>query len=359
MRNWSQMAADLLLRSADPVYGREASELVGGTRALVTGAGGSIGSEIVRQLHRLGVAEVYYLDTDEYALYRLQNEIDGNGLLDSEHYVLADIANLQQLQQVMDDVRPDLVFHAAAHKHLPLLEKAPARAIITNIRGTENVVETAVASGAKLVINISTDKAARPSSVLGMSKRLAEMIAASHVGSGTRIASVRFGNVLGSRGSFLETLDMQLAGGLPVTITHPDVTRYFMTIPEAAGLVIEAAVLAEAGETYVLDMGDPIKITTVVDRFACLMGKTPEIVFTGLRPGEKMHERLYDPSEPQQVTAHPRISKVHVEDTGNPALLRQEAQTLYRAVRLGLTPEELRDEMIRLIDTNTMSKVAV
>ncbi|MEU8224090.1 SDR family NAD(P)-dependent oxidoreductase [Kribbella sp. NPDC048915] len=355
------MASVLLHRTAEPVYGSEASGLVRGRVALVTGAGGSIGSEIVRQLHRLEAAEVYYLDKDEYALYRLQHELDGNGLLDDAHYLLADIANLAQLQQIMDRVRPHLVFHAAAHKHLPLLEKSPAAAIITNVRGTENVVRTAVRAGAELVVNISTDKAARPSSILGMSKRLGEMIAAGYVGRGTRIASVRFGNVLGSRGSFLETLDLQIDGDRPITITHPDVTRYFMTIPEAASLVIEAAVLAEAGETYVLDMGSPIRIMDVVARFAeAVNRRLPRIVFTGLRPGEKMHEELYDPAEPRQSTSHSRISKVHVEDgfTGDPDVLRIEVDGLYRAVRLGLTPVELADELVRLIDANTQVGVA-
>ena len=354
MRNWSRIASDLLDRSADPVYGREAADLVGGTTALVTGAGGSIGSEIVRQLHRLGVAEVFYLDKDEYALYGLQQEIEGNGLLDDRHYILADVANRAQIQQVMHLVRPDLVFHAAAHKHLPLLEKSPAAAILTNVRGTENVVETAVEARVKRVINISTDKAARPSSVLGVSKRLAELIAASHIGSSTRIASVRFGNVLGSRGSFLETLDLQLDRGLPVTITDPEVTRYFMTIPEAAALVIEAAVMAEAGETYVLDMGEPIRILDVVERFAKLMDiARPEIVVTGLRAGEKLHEELYDPSEPRQDTPHPRISKVHVAELSREReMLRAEAEMLYRSVRLGATPTELRHAMLALVEAN-------
>jgi FlaA1/EpsC-like NDP-sugar epimerase len=354
------MASDLLCRTADPVYGVEASDLVGGTTALVTGAGGSIGSEIVRQLHRLGVLEVYYLDKDEYALYRLQQEIEGIGLLDDQHYVLADVANRSQIAQVMELVRPDIVFHAAAYKHLPLLEKSPAAAIITNVRGTENVVETSIAAGVKRVINISTDKAARPTSVLGMSKRLGELIAASHVGPATRIASVRFGNVLGSRGSFLETLDLQVGAGRPVTVTHPDVTRYFMTIPEAAALVIEAAVLAESGETYVLDMGDPIRILDVIDRFARLTQTgTPEVVYTGLRPGEKLHEELYDPTEPRMDTPHPRISKVHVDgETGQYAMLQGEAEILYRSVRLGATPQDLRAEMIRLIQANTLNGVA-
>jgi FlaA1/EpsC-like NDP-sugar epimerase len=359
MRNWSRTASELLHRSIDPVYGPEARTLVEGTTALVTGAGGSIGSEIVRQLHKLGVAEVYFLDKDEYSLYRLQQEIAGIGLLDDRHYILADVANRSLLMQIMEVVQPDLVFHAAAHKHLPLLEKSPAAAIITNVRGTENVIETSIAVGVQRVINISTDKAAAPRSVLGMSKRLGELIAASRVGSDTRIASVRFGNVLGSRGSFLETLDLQVAAGRAVTVTHPDVTRYFMTIPEAAALVIEAGVLAQSGETYVLDMGEPIRILDVIERFARLVGiKTPEIVYTGLRPGEKLHEELYDPTEPLSGTRHPRISKVHVEGYAHRhAILWDDANELYRSVRLGMSPHELYNEMARLININTSAEV--
>ena len=354
MTNWSDMASDLLARPIDQVYGPEARELVAGKVALVTGAGGSIGSELVRQLHRLGVGEVYYLDKDEYSLYKLQLELEGVGLLDDKHYVLADVANAAQVQRILADVRPDLVFHAAACKHLPLLERSPASAIITNVQGTENVVRAAVAVGVERFINVSTDKAARPTSVLGMSKRLAELVSASVAGYNTRIASVRFGNVLGSRGSFLETLDVQTSRGLPVTVTNAAATRYFMTIPEAAALVIEAAVLAEGGETYVLDMGSPVLITDIVARFATLRGiEMPEVRYTGLRPGEKLHEELYDPSEPRQATAHPRISKVHVEGDKPTPLTWNQTNWLYQDVRSGAAIDELKASMTLLVSTHT------
>ncbi|GAA2757323.1 hypothetical protein GCM10009872_26830 [Actinopolymorpha rutila] len=312
--------AHILGRPAEPVYGEEATRLVAGRRVLVTGAGGSIGGEIVRQLSRLGVGELFFVDNDEYALYSLQRELSGTALLDDSHFVLADVADEAKLNRVFAWARPSIVYHAAAHKHLPLLENSPEAAVRTNVLGTAVVLQASIAHGVERFINISTDKAARPTSVLGMSKRLAEMVVADRAGSanpGTTVASVRFGNVLGSRGSFVETLSWQLATGRPVTLTHPAASRYFMTIPEAAGLVIEASVLAQAGETYVLDMGEPVRILDLIQRFAALSGAPePRIVVTGLRPGEKLHEELFDPSEAQRPTAHPRIREVDVAENG-------------------------------------------
>lgn len=307
----------ILGRPAEPVYGEEARRLVTGRRVLVTGAGGSIGGEIVRQLSRLGVGEMFFVDNDEYALYSLQRELSGNALLDDSHFVLADVSDEAKLNRVFAWARPSIVYHAAAHKHLPLLENSPEAAVRTNVLGTAVVLQASITHGVERFINISTDKAARPTSVLGMSKRLAEMAVAGRAGSATTVASVRFGNVLGSRGSFVETLHWQLAAGRPVTLTHPAASRYFMTIPEAAALVIEASVLAQAGETYVLDMGEPVRILDLIQRFAALSGgPEPQIVVTGLRPGEKLHEELFDPSEAQRPTAHPRIREVDVAENG-------------------------------------------
>lgn len=310
------LAAQILHREPQPVYGSEARSLIAGKRVLVTGAGGSIGSEIVRQAHRLGAAEVFYLDNDEYALYNLQLSLTGAALLNDEHFLLADVKDHLRLGKIFDEIDPEIVFHAAAHKHLPLLERAPHAAILNNAQGTFNVVSAAIASGVDRLINISTDKAATPTSVLGMTKRLAEMLVARRATNGhTKLASVRFGNVLGSRGSFLETLEHQVRNGLPIQLTDLNVERYFMTIPEAAGLVIEAAVLADHGETYVLDMGDPIKITTIISRFCELVGLVmPAWTITGLREGEKLTEALFDGREESFPTAHPRINKAQVDE---------------------------------------------
>ncbi len=302
---------DVLGRTPQVVFGDEARRLVHGRRVLVTGAGGSIGSEIVRLLHGLEPAAVFMLDHDESALHALQMQLTGHGLLDDHQIVLADVRDRAAMLRIMADVRPHIVYHAAAHKHLTLLERFPAEGFKTNVLGTANVLAAAVASGVERVVNVSTDKAARPTSVLGATKRLAELVVESHAGQGTKVASVRFGNVLGSRGSFLHSLAFQIDTRQPVTVTDPDVTRFFMTIPEAAGLVIESSVMASVGETYVLDMGEPVRIVDIVARYARLSGHShPAIEFTGLRPGEKMHEELLDAAESRQQTAHRKIFRV-------------------------------------------------
>ena len=312
--------ADLLGRGYDTVYSPTARQLVAGKRVLVTGAGGSIGSELVRQLQGLGAGVVFRLDHDEAALHSLQMELEGNGLLNDDRIVLADIRDRGTLGRILQGIKPDIVYHAAAHKHLPLLERHPDEGVKTNVLGTSNVVSAAVAAGVSRFVNVSTDKAARPTSVLGSTKRLAEMVVSSYAGGGTRVASVRFGNVLGSRGSFLQSLSWQVAHARPVTITDEAVTRYFMTIPEAAGLVIEASVMAQGGETYVLDMGEPVRIVDLVHRYVTLSGSPePEISYTGLRPGEKLHEELLDGAERCQVTAHPRIWCVRADQAVEPS----------------------------------------
>lgn len=315
----SVSTADLLDRGHDVVYRPQAIKLIAGKRILVTGAGGSIGSELVRQLHGLASAEVFLLDHDESGMHALQLELFGHGLLDDERTILADIRDRLTIHRVMQDVRPDIVFHAAAHKHLPLLERYPSEGVKTNVLGTQNVVSAAVDAGVERFINVSTDKAASPTSVLGATKRLAELIVADHAGRGTKVASVRFGNVLGSRGSFLHSLAFQVANGWPVTVTHPDVTRFFMTIPEAAGLVIEAATMADGGETYVLDMGEPVRIVDLVERFVDMTSASePTIKFTGLRAGEKLHEELLDGAEIRLPTGHPAIEAMHARDITGP-----------------------------------------
>ena len=307
--------ARLLGRPEQVVYGEAARRLVAGCTVLVTGAGGSIGSELVRQLTVLEAGAVFMLDHNEGALHALQLELCGHGLLSDPNIILADIRDLAALTRHFQQVKPDLVFHAAAHKHLPLLERFPAEGVKTNVSGSRNVAMAAARSGAARLVNISTDKAASPTSVLGATKRFAEQLTVAQATEQFRVANVRFGNVLGSRGSFLDSLTWQIDNGLPVTITDEDVTRYFMTIPEAAGLVIEAAVMAESGATYILDMGEPVRILDLVRTYVRLTkAAEPTIRLTGLRSGEKLHERLLDRSETSLPTEHPRIFQAHAVD---------------------------------------------
>jgi FlaA1/EpsC-like NDP-sugar epimerase len=201
-----------------------------------------------------------------------------------------------------------VVFHAAAHKHLPLLETHPCEGVKSNVLGTHNLIRAAEQAGVDTFVLISTDKAADPRSVLGATKRLAEMVVQSHGSGRTRVGSVRFGNVLGSRGSFLSVVAEQVEKGEPVTVTHPDVTRFFMTVEEAVGLVLQAGLMADSGETFVLDMGEPVRIVDLVENFARQLNVTDlTIDFTGLRPGEKLHESLFSSQEERLPTAHPRI----------------------------------------------------
>jgi len=279
-----------------------------GKRVLVTGAGGSIGSELCRQVHGFEPSRLMMLDHDESNLHRLQLELSGEALLDTDDLVVADIRDRERMSQIMRDYRPEVVFHAAALKHLPMLERYPCEGVKSNVRGTENVIQAAIDNGAERFVLISTDKAADPTSVLGATKQLAELVVKSFTGTSTIVSAVRFGNVLGSRGSLLTILAEQLRNGEPVTVTHPDITRYFMTIEEAVGLVLEAARIATGGETFVLDMGKPVRIVDLVTNFANHMRiQAVDIRYTGLRPGEKLHEALFSESEQCLPTEHPRI----------------------------------------------------
>jgi FlaA1/EpsC-like NDP-sugar epimerase len=248
------------------------------------------------------------LDHDESNLHRLQLELTGQALLDSDDLTVADIRDAGRMHQIMEEVRPDIVFHAAALKHLPMLERHPCEGVKSNVVGTRNVVQAAVDAGVGRFVLISTDKAADPTSVLGATKRLAEQVVKAAAGEKTIVSAVRFGNVLGSRGSLLAILGEQMRNDEPITVTHPDVTRFFMTIEEAVGLVLEAARLASGGETFVLDMGEPVRIVDLVTNYARqLRLPEAEIRFTGLRPGEKLHETLFSVTEQRRPTAHPRI----------------------------------------------------
>ncbi len=332
---------DLLGRHPARLDLRAITDEIAGKRVLVTGAGGSIGSELCRQIRRFGPAELVMLDRDESALHAVQLSITGRALLDGDDTVLADIRDPQALAAVFHAHAPQVVFHAAALKHLPLLETHPLEAWKTNVAGTWNVLEAGAAAGVETFVNISTDKAANPTSVLGYSKRLAERLtaAASEYWSG-RYVSVRFGNVLGSRGSVLTTFEQQIAAGGPVTVTDPDVTRFFMTISEACQLVLQATAIGEDGEALVLDMGEPVRIAdvarTLIDRSAD--AEDVRLVFTGLRAGEKLHEELFGYDEqPDLRPRHSLIAHVPVPalrlDTIDPTATPLDAETALEWLR--------------------------
>lgn len=302
---------------------------------LVTGAGGSIGAELCRQLSRFAPSELILLDRDETSLQQTQISVSGHGLLDTRDVVLADIRDAEALKIIFEERRPEVVFHAAALKHLPMLEQYPDEAWKTNVLGTLNVLQAARHVGVSTFVNISTDKAANPTSVLGHSKRVAEKLTAWMAQeTGQRYLSVRFGNVIGSRGSMLPTFRALIEAGGPVTITHPDVTRFFMTIPEACQLVVQAGGIGRPGEVLILDMGEPVSILDVAHRMIAQSGKNIDIVFTGLRHGEKLHEELVAEGEGDERPFHPKITHAHV-DTLSPAALDHDGWV----ARMNLTPE--------------------
>lgn len=294
------------------------AEFIRGKRVLVTGAGGSIGSEIVRQVKRYGPLTLSMLDRDESALLALQLSIDGTGLLMSNDLILADIRDAERIDQIMQDLKPEIVFHAAALKHLTTLERFPDEAHKTNVIGTKNVLTSAQRAGVETFVNISTDKAADPSSVLGRSKLTTERLTAgmsnkSTSGKEAKFISVRFGNVIGSNGSFIHTFRYQIKHGGPLTITHPDVTRFFMTVSEAVHLVLQSVLVGQHGETLILDMGEPVRIADIAKRMIEVSGRPIEIVYTGLRPGEKLHETLYSATENVDARKHKFIMHARVE----------------------------------------------
>ncbi|MGN7246457.1 polysaccharide biosynthesis protein [Janibacter anophelis] len=306
--------ADLLGRRPIELDSQAIAESINGKVVLVTGAGGSIGSELCRQISKFGPRKLLMLDRDESALHATQISLTGQGLLDSDDTVLADIRDPERLHEVFETHRPEVVFHAAALKHLPLLERYPMEAWKTNVLGTLNVLEVAFAHNVETFVNVSTDKAANPTSVLGYSKRITERLTSDFAtrDNGTYV-SVRFGNVLGSRGSVITAFTAQIEAGGPVTVTHPEVERYFMLIPEACQLVLQSAAIGKDGQVMVLDMGTPAKINDVATTLIDLSGRDDiDIVYTGLRPGEKLSEELFTPGEDIQQSAHPLVSHVDV-----------------------------------------------
>jgi len=304
---------DLVGRQPVTLSGSDDVDYIAGRVVLVTGAGGSIGSELCRQISELGPARLIMLDRDETALQGVQVAVSGSGLLDTPDVVLADIRDSDEIDRLFADLRPDVVFHAAALKHLPMLERYPTEGWKTNVLGTLNVLRASQAVGVTTFVNVSTDKAANPTSVLGQSKRVAERLTAGFAETTQqRYLSVRFGNVLGSRGSLVPLFTELIRNGQALTITDPEATRYFMSIPEACMLVTRAGAIGQPGEVLILDMGDPVNILDVAQRMIALSGKEVDIVVTGLRPGEKLHEELVGEGETDRRRVHPKISHADV-----------------------------------------------
>jgi len=285
---------------------------IAGKTILVSGAAGSIGSEIVRQLSRFTPRQLILVDQAETPLHYLELETLSNNPPFLTEFILCDICNGDRMQKIFETFKPDLVFHAAAYKHVPMMENNPVEAVLTNIRGTRIIADLSVACGVKKFIMISTDKAVNPTNVMGASKRIAEIYTqALNTDAGTRFITTRFGNVLGSNGSVIPLFHNQIEKGGPLTITHPEVTRFFMTIPEACQLVLEAGAYGEGGEIFIFDMGKSVKILDLAKKMIQLSGLVPDkdiqIKFIGLRPGEKLYEELLNVEENTLPTHHPLI----------------------------------------------------
>lgn len=303
---------ELLAREPVNLAGRATREHYGDKRILITGAAGSIGSELSRQILRLSPGRLFVLDSNESGLHGVNQSL---GNAETAEIVLGDIRDKAWLRHAFEELRPQVVFHAAAYKHVPILERTPLPGLATNVMGTANVLQAATALGVERFVFVSTDKAVEATSVLGYTKRFGELLTIAYAKSHARdYAVVRFGNVLGSAGSAVPIFTRQIDHGGPVTVTHPEATRYFMTIEEAVGLLIEAGALATSGDVLVLDMGQPVSITELAQRMIRLRGlRTPadiEIRYVGLRPGEKLHERLVSPEERAVGTSHPRIMRL-------------------------------------------------
>ncbi|MGD7044448.1 polysaccharide biosynthesis protein [Jeotgalibacillus proteolyticus] len=315
---------------------------------LVSGAGGSIGSEICRQVSAFYPKQLILLGHGENSIYTIEMELKEMFKASQIEFIteIADLQDAEKMMEIMRNYQPDVVYHAAAHKHVPLMERNPEEAVKNNILGTRNIAQAADWHGVETFVMVSTDKAVNPTSVMGASKKLAEMIV-QHMGqiSKTRFVAVRFGNVLGSRGSVIPHFKRQIERGGPVTVTHPDMIRYFMTIPEASKLVIQAGALAKGGEIFVLDMGDPVKIVDLAKNLIKLSGNSLDeipIMFTGIRPGEKLYEELLKEDEVQDEQIYPKIY------VGKSAELYMEEIETILSVYSTLSREELKETLLEL-----------
>lgn len=307
---------DLLGRDAVALNMREIRGYLEGKIVLVTGGGGSIGAELCRQIAKYRPRRIVALDIYENTVFELANEMKALFPLLEFEVVICTVRSKKRLEEVFQKYKPHVVFHAAAHKHVPLMEKNPKEAVVNNILGTKNMIDLSDSYAVEKFVMISTDKAVNPASVMGATKRVSEMILQEKSGSqSTAYSAVRFGNVLGSNGSVVPVFRKQIEAGGPVTVTHPEITRYFMTIPEAVQLVIQAGAMAEGGEIFVLDMGEPVKIMDLAENVIRLSGYVPgvdiDIAITGLRPGEKLYEELLLSEEGIEKTAHDKIYVGH------------------------------------------------
>ena len=310
---------ELLGREPIEINREEVAEFIGGKTVLVTGGGGSIGSELCRQIASNSPKKLIIVDIYENNAYDIQQELRYNygSKLDFDT-IIASVRDYDRIEKIMETYKPDVVIHAAAHKHVPLMEVSPQEAIKNNVLGTYNTARAAIKTGVEKFILISTDKAVNPTNIMGASKRLCEMVIQSLNGKGTKFSAVRFGNVLGSNGSVIPLFKKQIESGGPVTVTHPDIIRFFMTIPEACQLVLLASTKAQGGEIFVLNMGEPVKIADLAKRLITMSGKTPDvdikIEYTGLRPGEKLYEELMMNEEHLQHTQNNKIFVGHFVD---------------------------------------------
>jgi FlaA1/EpsC-like NDP-sugar epimerase len=335
----------------EDVLGREAVELdipsiasyITGSTVLVTGAGGSIGSELCRQVSALGAEQIVLVDHSENALVQIEHELQHERRYVSIVPALADVKDPVKIRRLFERHNPTVVFHAAAYKHVPLMEANPLESVRNNVLGTKVLAELAAEHGVKQFVLVSTDKAVRPRNVLGQTKAICEWLveaAAAREGNGTSFISVRFGNVLGSSGSVIPLFRRQIARGGPVTVTHPDMERYFMTIPEAVQLIVQAGALGRSGDVFVLDMGEPVRIVDLAHNMIRLSGKEPErdvaIEFIGARPGEKLQEDLWGDGESSTTTSHPKILRVASAPI-DPVWLDDELAELERLVDGGET----------------------
>ena len=330
---------DLLRRPSVAVDLAPVRGYLEGRTVLVTGAGGSIGSELVRQLVQVGVAEVVAVGHGENSVFELMQGLHRQGRAGCVRPVIADVRDPGRIRQVFERHHPEVVFHAAAHKHVPFMEADPEQAILNNVEGTQNVLAAARAVGVARLVNVSTDKAVNPTSVMGAAKRIAEcLVKDASLEDGVPYVSVRFGNVLGSRGSVIPVFRAQIAAGGPVTVTDPEMQRYFMTIPEAVQLVLQAGALAQPGCVYFLDMGQPVRIAQLAEDVIRLSGLRPyvdiDIEYTGVRPGEKLFEELATAGEQTQPTAHPKVFVATAADLTGCAL-RSTVDDLVGAARDG------------------------
>lgn len=347
---------DLLGREPVKLDTKGISDYITGKVVLVTGAGGSIGSEICRQAAAFEPAKLILLGHGENSIYTIEMELKEVFKESKVEFIpeIADVQDYNKLLRIMEMHKPDVIYHAAAHKHVPLMERSPEEAVKNNIIGTLNAAKAADKTGISTFVMISSDKAVNPTSVMGATKRLAEMVIQDmDKKSSTKFIAVRFGNVLGSRGSVIPLFKKQIQKGGPVTVTHPDMVRYFMTIPEASRLVIQAGSLAKGGEVFVLDMGDPVKIVDLAKNLIKLSGHTTDeiqIEFTGIRPGEKLYEELLNKNEVHEQQIYPNIyvgktSAVYIEEIEN-IMLRYPT----------ITNEELRSELIGLANRESSAE---